>query len=138
MFIKVNESGVILNHWDHADEGLGITTEIPEPPSNEYGFPSLVNSSGDYKYKYVNNALVELSQQEIEAHPNYKARKINELKIAASQAIAALDELKAHSLMGKVAMGGELTQDEDTFVDSFLSQRQAILDQYELDKAQYE
>lgn len=73
MFIKVDGNGNILNHKAEADQALGITTEIPEPPLNACGFPSLVDISGDYIYKWVDNALVALSEQEIKAHPNYIA-----------------------------------------------------------------
>ena len=138
MFIKVDESGNILNHWDHADEELGIITEILDPPINAGGFPCLVNSNGDYIYKYINGALVALSEQEILAHPNYKTRKLNELKQQIKQAISVLDELKAHSLAAKKMEGSQLSQEDQTFLTNFISQRDSLLAQYEVDKAQYE
>jgi len=138
MFIKVDENGQITNHWDHADQDLGITTEIPDPPCNAGGFPSLLNSDGNYAYKYINSELITLTEQEILAHPNYKAKQIGSLKAKASFDIQTLDELKAHSIAAKKGEGIELTSDEQSFLTSFLNARQAILDQYELDKQAYE
>jgi len=102
------------------------------------GLPTICSEKNEYQYKCVDGVLVALSEQEILDHPENKLHKIALLKDKARRDITALEELKAHSLMGKKSMGGELTQDESDFVSSFLSARQAILDQYELDKAQYE
>jgi hypothetical protein len=130
MFIKADENGTILNHWHMADQDLGITIEIPNQ--------LLVNSLGDYIYKYSNGEVVSLTEQEISSHPCYTARKIGELKTLAARSIAALDELKAHSIAAKKGEGIELTEDEQAFLTDFLTARQAILDQYELDKQAYE
>lgn len=126
-YLQVSD-GVILDHSYCLDDTHTVECDCD----------SLTNYDGHYTLKYLSGELISLTQQEIESHPRYKLTKIQELKNKVSRDISALDELKAHSLMGKVAMGGELSQDEASFVSNFLVQRQALLDQYELDKAQYE
>jgi hypothetical protein len=135
IYLKLSGTAILGYDFTAHDD---YQTEIDiEGLANIYTLP-YGNNEKFVNAKYVEGALVVLTEQERLAHPNYKARKIDELKNKVSSDIAVLDELKAHSLMGKKSMGGELTQDESDFVSSFLLARQAILDQYELDKAQYE
>ena len=59
----------------------------------------------------------------------------DDLKKQCRQDIAELDENKAHSLMAKKDYEtGGLSQAEEDFINSFLSSRDAILNQYETDK----
>jgi len=127
LYLKLDGTTILDHDYSQHDD---YQTEVE--------YTQLRNSDGDYIYKYENSQLVSLSGAEITAHPNYKTRKIGELKDQVKTDIQILDEQKAHSLALKKAMGNELTTDETTFVNNFLTQRQSILDQYETDKQQYE
>lgn len=63
MFIKIDENGNLLGHDYYSHDEY--TTEVSES--------ILVNLGGDYigiyKYKYIDGALVELTEQEMAEHP---------------------------------------------------------------------
>ena len=77
IYIKLNGENIISHHNIQDTEH---TIEIASPPLNANGFPSLVTNEGHYKYKYVNGALIELTQEEILSHPNRVANKLNEIR----------------------------------------------------------
>jgi len=61
-----------------------------------------------------------------------------DLKKQCALDISLLDENKSHSLIVKEQnVTGGITEDEQLIINTFLSERQNILDQYELDKSTF-
>lgn len=73
---------------------------------------------GKYKYKYVNNSLVEMTNEEVENHPIV----IRESIIAK---LKMLKEKEKERLAWKEVKKLTLTQVEMSYVDSFLAELEA-------------
>lgn len=60
LYLKLDGENIIGHDYKvNGDYNVGVDAE------------RLVDSQGNYKYKYVGGELIELSQTEIESHPNY-------------------------------------------------------------------
>lgn len=127
MFIKVDESGNILAHSTYPQIGLDISVD-----SNDF-----LDSNGLYKFKYINNELISIPENERTNHPIYKSQMLTKLKALAKDTIEKLDEGKAHSIAIKKAEGIVLTYEEQAFLTAFLASRQEILNAYEQAKQAY-
>lgn len=68
-------------------------------------------------------------------------KKEQELKVRIAEeekkvglAISRLQEAKAHSIASKIALDQDVSEEEETFLSSFISKRQAILNKWKTTK----
>lgn len=112
LFVKLSGETIVGHQWDNQDDFDGATYNA------EVSNIKLTNEDKDYKYKVVTGSLVELSQAEIDAHPN-KIKKdlldqITEMKHKEK-------EKEAWKLVKKLT----LTVEQEALVDELIAELSA-------------
>ena len=119
MFLKL-DGNKIMGHKYVSD--VDHMVEVSDPPLNAGGHPSLVDSEGNYKYKYENEKIIELSKTEIDEHP-LKLKKLMKIKI---EILLEKENKKVKSAKYKeVKKDQSLSEEEIAFIDEIIAELEA-------------